>query len=633
MICKNCGFQTESKFCPNCGSKIQEEIAPNENNECVVPLNETTQMQAEEINATNTQMVITEKAEDNSQKESASNVEENSPKGNEVASTIVASEQNAITIKAKDSKTKFSPKKFIAKFYTKSNHNYFAIILALLMVASFDLLGRQIYSILLGTTIPLRFIYIGTPILIVGVVLSVVAHRLKYEVPRKDKMHAEDATQLNVKKFRNTCNYLVWGICLLSYICLILGATTFLKSTEYVDTSYMSIMAIPNKILPIIVIVISSIMILMQSALMIYEFVFLKTSDLDLTEEGKAQVDAICTKNKSSKIKLIASCLMIAVLIISMAPVISWSGNKFAQFTNLEVGYSKEKIISLLGQADTSEKEYWEYYGDNYKKVVDELEKLTKESGLSTIASSEEDDLEDIFGELDKELGEADKILKKIEKLEEKLQTMEYKYIRINFDEKGLMVSAQYESKKCEQSENKIKTVKSIQIKGNTTPQQYEKINVTYKIKYNDNSLYIGGITNTLAESLGQYPFELPIINVVKLTNLTKDIVENMLEEYKDSEIDEIHYNVPTSVISIDNNAFKRNNDGSNNVGNVYNKLKSISLSKNVKTLGKDLFASCENLKEINFSGTKAEWNAIKKASNWNSGKSIVIHCNDGDIN
>lgn len=46
-------------------------------------------------------------------------------------------------------------------------------------------------------------------------------------------------------------------------------------------------------------------------------------------------------------------------------------------------------------------------------------------------------------------------------------------------------------------------------------------------------------------------------------------------------------------------------------------------------------FYSCENLTEMNFTGTKAEWNAVVVDTNWwnEMGTNVhTIHCTDGDI-
>ena len=49
--------------------------------------------------------------------------------------------------------------------------------------------------------------------------------------------------------------------------------------------------------------------------------------------------------------------------------------------------------------------------------------------------------------------------------------------------------------------------------------------------------------------------------------------------------------------------------------------------------MGDDTFYDCGGLKEIHFTGTIAQWNAISKGYNWsyNTG-SYTIYCTDGTI-
>jgi len=53
-----------------------------------------------------------------------------------------------------------------------------------------------------------------------------------------------------------------------------------------------------------------------------------------------------------------------------------------------------------------------------------------------------------------------------------------------------------------------------------------------------------------------------------------------------------------------------------------------------VTRIGELAFSSCNSLGKITFSGTRAEWNAISKAYNWNNGglSTITVLCTDGVI-
>ena len=61
--------------------------------------------------------------------------------------------------------------------------------------------------------------------------------------------------------------------------------------------------------------------------------------------------------------------------------------------------------------------------------------------------------------------------------------------------------------------------------------------------------------------------------------------------------------------------------------------LTGISIPESVTIIAERTFSGCDKLREINYSGTIAEWKAIKKAYMWNEGISAcVVHCTDGDI-
>ena len=57
--------------------------------------------------------------------------------------------------------------------------------------------------------------------------------------------------------------------------------------------------------------------------------------------------------------------------------------------------------------------------------------------------------------------------------------------------------------------------------------------------------------------------------------------------------------------------------------------LKSITIPDSVMSIGEYAFDSYKN---INYDGTKAQWEQISKASSWNDYESCTIHCTDGDI-
>ncbi|MBQ6979288.1 MAG: leucine-rich repeat domain-containing protein [Clostridia bacterium] len=62
--------------------------------------------------------------------------------------------------------------------------------------------------------------------------------------------------------------------------------------------------------------------------------------------------------------------------------------------------------------------------------------------------------------------------------------------------------------------------------------------------------------------------------------------------------------------------------------------LTSITIGSGVTRIGNFAFSNyCSSLASITFNGTKAQWNAISKGSDWNSYvPATVVHCTDGDV-
>ena len=59
----------------------------------------------------------------------------------------------------------------------------------------------------------------------------------------------------------------------------------------------------------------------------------------------------------------------------------------------------------------------------------------------------------------------------------------------------------------------------------------------------------------------------------------------------------------------------------------------SVTIPDSVTSIESDAFRYCRSLTEINFEGTKAQWKAISKGSNWNYNTgAYTIYCTDGNI-
>ena len=58
-----------------------------------------------------------------------------------------------------------------------------------------------------------------------------------------------------------------------------------------------------------------------------------------------------------------------------------------------------------------------------------------------------------------------------------------------------------------------------------------------------------------------------------------------------------------------------------------------VTIGNGVTTIDAGAFENCDNLVNVNYTGTMEQWNAITKASSWDSlAGDYTICCTDGNI-
>ena len=130
---------------------------------------------------------------------------------------------------------------------------------------------------------------------------------------------------------------------------------------------------------------------------------------------------------------------------------------------------------------------------------------------------------------------------------------------------------------------------------------------VYYSVNYDGSTASIVGIQDETKE----------IVNIPTKVNKMK-VTKIAASAFEDSQSLK-SVTIPSTVTTIESNAF----NGCSNLTNV-------TIPSSVTSIGEYAFSNCKNLKTITFSGTEAQWKAIKKSPTWNfmSGKYEIIFKN-----
>ena len=246
----------------------------------------------------------------------------------------------------------------------------------------------------------------------------------------------------------------------------------------------------------------------------------------------------------------------------------------------INIGDSQEQVIEILGEPYEKSDNRFEYYSNDYIKLVEQIKKLTGNSKNLTTNMAKDDDWdidwdEDIDLDEDIDIGDnSNSSASKLDKLYAQLEEMTYKYIRVEFDSHKNVSEIFFDNDKCDSrsAEENIKQVKNYDVQGNTSLQQYDILNLIYSVKYNDESLFKGSAINQMcsdtsvdnAEWKDRYGNEYSIkISVTPITRLTSEIVtliaggdKSILKEFE----------ITSYITSIDGDAF----NGCSNLSRIH---------------------------------------------------------------
>ncbi len=233
---------------------------------------------------------------------------------------------------------------------------------------------------------------------------------------------------------------------------------------------------------------------LLLGARIFFELKLFSWADSGLSEEQIAKarekkerkpLDKAAVKKWAKRIGIPAAIAVVLVVAIVPAVVITSNIFRTGKVDKINIGDSSDRVMEVLGEPYVKDGNFYEYYDKEYVKLSEQIKEA---SGIGLLAARRKDDDFDIDLDEDIDIDDGDSGADKLDKLRDKLHNLTYKYIRIEFSSNSKVTSVLFDANRCDSKENK-KAVKSSEIDGNTDLQQYDVLNLTYRVKYQDGSL------------------------------------------------------------------------------------------------------------------------------------------------
>ena len=338
---------------------------------------------------------------------------------------------------------------------------------------------------------------------------------------------------------------------------------------------------------------------LLLGARIFFELKLFSWADSGLSEEQIAKarekkerkpLDKATVKKWAKRIGIPAAIAVVLVVAIVPAVVITSNIFRIGKVDKINIGDSSDRVMEVLGEPYVKDGNFYEYYDKEYVKLSEQIKEA---SGIGLLAARRKDDDFDIDLDEDIDIDDGDSGADKLDKLRDKLHNLTYKYIRIEFSSNSEVTSVLFDANRCDSKENK-KAVKSSEIDGNTDLQQYDVLNLTYRVKYQDGSLLKATAINEVIMTTDTNKIDWQDIygntfnaeiQVRSMTLLTRRAVE-LIAGNDISEITD--FTIPYTVTIIGSDAF-----------NGCSSLTSIEIPEGVTSIGGGAFSGCSSLTSI----------------------------------
>ncbi len=339
---------------------------------------------------------------------------------------------------------------------------------------------------------------------------------------------------------------------------------------------------------------------LLLGARIFFELKLFSWADSGLSEEQIAKatekkerkpLDKAAVKKWAKRIGIPAAIAVVLVVAIVPAVVITSNIFRIGKVDKINIGDSSDRVMEVLGEPYVKDGNFYEYYDKEYVKLSEQIKEA---SGIGLLAARRKDDDFDIDLDEDIDIDDGDSGADKLDKLRDKLHNLTYKYIRIEFSSNSEVTSVLFDANRCDSKENK-KAVKSSEIDGNTDLQQYDVLNLTYRVEYQDGSLLKATAINEVIMTTDTNKIDWQDIfgntfnaeiQVKPIKRLTSEIVELIAGGDK-SKITQFEISPYITIID----------DGSAFSG--CSSLTSIAIPASVTSIGEYAFRGCSSLTSI----------------------------------